>query len=471
MNIQTPPQNSIKTKLGREAIPLWQQLQSTASVLLAVRAGESGTTALKAVESNLRPGVQSLSFHVWRWLGSAQIIRTMLAKRAPPAQVDALLCVALTLLCYDAPIFAEEDSGVTGENARLLYDAFTVVDQTVEAAKRHASTRASSSFINACLRRFLREKQAMTMAAATNLVGRWNHPEWWINRVKADHPQDWQSILRANNARAPLTLRVNTRKSTVASYLNDLSAIKIEAEAVGKYGIILAKPTPVVDMLGFSEGVVSVQDAAAQLAAPMLLSGLESHANLQVLDACAAPGGKTAHLLELMDCQVTALDIDPERCEKIDETLDRLGLKAEVLVADAAKPETWQSDVRDKLFDAILLDAPCTASGIVRRHPDIRWLRRESDVAQLAVLQRKLLEILWKQLKPGGRLLYCTCSVFKQEGQAQIEQFMANHKNVVLLPSSGHLISKKTVDKGVVADNALNNHDGFFYALLEKPTF
>lgn len=451
------------------AIPLWRQLQSTASVLMAVRAGESGTTALKAVESSLRPGVQALSFHVWRWLGTAQVIRTMVAKRAPPPPVDALLCVALTLLCSDAPAFANDKTSETGEKLDLFYEAFTLVDQTVEAAKRHPDLKASSSFINACLRRFLREKQELTAAAAADLVGRWNHPLWWINRVKADHPQDWQGILRSSNERAPLTLRVNARKSDVASYLKALDAIKVEASKTGEYGVTLAKPTPVTAMLGFAEGWVSVQDAAAQLAAPLLMRGLEQRSELRVLDACAAPGGKTAHVLEIADCQVTALDIDPARCDLIHETLQRLGLTAHVLVADAARPETWRGEDRQELFDAILLDAPCTASGIVRRHPDIRWLRRATDVEQLADIQRKLLGTLWELLKPGGRLLYCTCSVFKAEGQTQIDRFIASHKNVVLLPSPGHLIPKSAADPGFVADNALTNHDGFFYALLEKP--
>lgn len=456
-------------KRSQDAIPLWRQLQSTASVLMAVRAGESGTAALKAVEASLRPGVQALSFHVWRWLGTAQIIRTMLAKRAPPPQVDALLCVALTLLCFDAPVFAKDDNIGKCEKFGLFYDAFTLVDQTVEAAKRNPNTKASSSFINACLRRFLREKLPMTMAASADLVGRWNHPLWWINRVKADHPKDWQGILQSNNERAPLTLRVNARKSDVASYLSDLSAMKIEAKKVGEYGVTLAKATPVTEMLGFSEGVVSVQDAAAQLAAPLLMNGLEGRPNLRVLDACAAPGGKTAHLLEISDCHVTALDIDAARCDLIHGTLNRLGLTAHVLAADAARPETWRGEAGQELFDAILLDAPCTASGIVRRHPDIRWLRRETDVEQLADIQRKLLGTLWGLLKPGGRLLYCTCSVFKAEGQTQIDLFITNNKNAVLLPSPGHLISKSAANPGFVADNALTNHDGFFYALLEKP--
>lgn len=455
------------TKRSQVAIPLWRQLQSTASVLMAVRAGESGTTALKAVESSLRPGVQALSFHVWRWLGTAQVIRVMLAKRAPPPQVDALLCVALTLLCFDAQAFAE---GERNEKFGLVYEAFTLVDQTVEAAKRNPNTKAHSSFINACLRRFLREKESLTAAAAKDLVGRWNHPLWWINRVKTDHPQDWQAILQSNNERAPLTLRINVRKIDVAGYLSASEAMKIIVKQAGEFGVALEKPTPVADMLGFFEGLVSVQDAAAQLAAPLLMRGFNGRQGLRVLDACAAPGGKTAHLLEIADCQVTALDIDPARCDLIHETLNRLGLKAQVLAADAGQPETWCGEARHELFDAILLDAPCTASGIVRRHPDIRWLRRESDVAQLANIQSRLLTTLWRLLKPGGRMLYCTCSVFKAEGQNQMELFIANNKNAVLLPSPGHLISKSAANPGIVADNALNNHDGFFYALLEKST-
>lgn len=468
MNTKTHHSDIALAHPVRESIPLWKQLQSTATVLMAVRAGESGTAALKTVESSLRPGVQSLSFHVWRWLGTAQIIRAMLAKRAPPPQVDALLCIALTLLCFDAPVFTDIENESSHEKTGLFYDAFTLVDQTVEAAKRNPNTKANSSFINACLRRFLREKSEMTRAAADNPVGRWNHPQWWISHVQTDHPQNWQSILQSNNARAPLTLRVNARKSSVDSYLQALNALGIKAKKDGDYGVTLEKPTPVAAMLGFSEGQVSVQDAAAQLAAPLLMQGNEKRSDFRVLDACAAPGGKTAHLLEIADCHVTALDIDAGRCEKIHETLDRLGLTAQILAADAARPETWIKLCEVDMFDAILLDAPCSASGIVRRHPDIRWLRRESDIEQLANIQRKLLGMLWALLKPGGRLLYCTCSVFKAEGQHQINKFLTNNKNAVLLPSPGHLIANSPLNRAVVADNALNNHDGFFYALFEK---
>jgi 16S rRNA (cytosine967-C5)-methyltransferase len=443
-------------------IPLWRQLQSTANVLLAVRSGESGTSALRQVDASLRPGVQALSFHAWRWLGMAEIIKSYLAKRAPPPQADALLCVALAILC--------------GESEGLHYEAFTLVDQAVEAAKRHPNTNASSSFINACLRRFLREKEALTQKALTHPLGQWNHPLWWIKRLKIDHPNAWQAILQSNNAHAPLSLRVNTKKSSVESYLIACNAINNiannEVKQVGKFGVSFSKAIPVHEILGFADGMVSVQDAAAQLAAPLLLGGMNLSAKSRILDACAAPGGKTAHLLEIADCEVVALDIDAARCELIHQNLNRVGLSAQVIVADAAKPDTWFAPHKDALFDAILLDAPCTASGIVRRHPDIRWLRRESDIAQLAEIQRHLLATLWTMVKPGGRLLYCTCSVFKAEGQDQVALFTSNNKNAMLLSSPGHLIPKNSAKTGVVAhneqSNELTNHDGFFYALFEK---
>jgi 16S rRNA (cytosine967-C5)-methyltransferase len=454
----TLQESTASIKKNSTQIPLWRQLQSTASVLQAVRAGESGTSALKQVDLSLRPGVQALSFHVWRWLGTAEIIKGYLAKRAPPQQADALLCVALAILC--------------GESESLHYEAFTLVDQAVEAAKRNPNTNASSSFVNACLRRFLREKEALTQRALTHPVGQWNHPQWWIKRLKIDHPNAWQDILRSNNTHAPLSLRVNVKKSTVAAYLHAYDAVNNIAnngvKQVGEFGVSFTKAIPIQEILGFADGTVSVQDAAAQLAAPLLLNGMNLNAKSRVLDACAAPGGKTAHLLEIADCEVTALDIDATRCDLIHQTLNRVGLSAKVIVADAAKPDTWFDPQKDALFDAILLDAPCTASGIVRRHPDIRWLRRETDVAQLAEIQRHLLATLWPLVKQGGRLLYCTCSVFKAEGQDQVALFTSNNKNARLLASPGHLIPKNSAKTGVVTDNELTNHDGFFYALFEK---
>lgn len=431
-------------------LPLWRQLQAVAAVLAEIRGGASGTAALERVEAGLRPGVQALVYRVLRSLGRAEALRRLLAPRKPPPAADALLCTALALA------WQEQDAP---------YEVFTLVNQAVEAAKRTESTRAQSSFINACLRRFLRERDALVQRTQQDPVAVWNHPDWWIKRLQKDYPDRWQAILQANNRQAPMTLRVNLRKTDLAAYLGTLQQAGIEARPAGRQGVTLTKPLPVHEIPGFEQGWASVQDAAAQMAAPLLLQGLG--AGLQVLDACAAPGGKTAHLLELSDSYVTALDIDPVRCTRIGQTLERLGLQARILAADAGQPSQWWDGVT---FDAILLDAPCTASGIVRRHPDVRWLRRESDVAQLAAIQARLLKTLWPLLKPGGRLLYCTCSVFKAEGEAQIQTFLAHNTQARLLPSPGHLLPFFPVGSDVVTDNDASDHDGFYYALLEKCT-
>ena len=441
----------------RDNAPLWQQLQSVAAVLVAVRSGTSTTVALDKVDPALKPGVQALAFHVLRSLGRAQALRKLLADRAPPAMADALLCTALALAWRD------EDAP---------YEVFTLVNQAVEAAKRSPATKAQASFVNACLRRFLRERSALVAATDQDPVARWNHPAWWIARLKTDYPASWQEILEANNGHAPMTLRVSVRKSTRAQYLAALHAVAIEAHLsgvpgwpVGNSSVTLEIALPVQEIPGFAEGVVSVQDAAAQVAAPLLLEGMDASRKLNVLDACAAPGGKTAHLLELANCQVTALDIDASRCERIHQTLQRLGLTARVVVGDASQPKAWWDG---GLFDAVLLDAPCTASGIVRRHPDVRWLRRESDIARLASIQANLLNTLWALVKPGGRLLFCTCSVFRAEGADQIQTFLARHTNAALLPSPGHLKPHFRENSNPVPDNLSGDHDGFYLALLEK---
>ena len=432
----------------QEQIPLWRQLQATAHVIQSVREGQSGSAAVESVSADLRPGVQALAFHVWRNLGRAEALRRLLANRPPPPAADALLCVALAL--------AWTDVGAP-------YDAFTLVNQSVEAAKRDPATHAQANFVNACLRRFLREQPDLVEATDADPVARWNHPLWWIERLKKDHPKQWQTLLHSANQQAPMILRVNALQTTVAAYLDELAACGVVAQAVGSSGIALAKAVPVSQLPGFATGRVSVQDAAAQLAAPLLLGN--GPLPVRVLDACAAPGGKTGHLLELGVQQVTALDVDGGRCERIGQNLARLGLAAEVLVADAVRPDRWWDG---KPFDAILLDAPCTASGIVRRHPDIRWLRRESDIAQLAELQRKLLQSLWPLLAPGGRLLYCTCSLFLAEGAQQVKTFLAHNTDAKLLPSPGHLVPANSAKPGTVPDNQAGEHDGFFYALLQK---
>lgn len=431
-------------------IPLWRQLQGSASLLLAVRDGQSMTAAMLDVDSTLRPGVQALGFHALRWLGRAEALRQQLVKRPPPPEADALLCVALALAWNEK---------------EAPYSPFVLVDQAVEAAKRAEATTHQASFINGCLRRFLRERDVLVAKTDANPQAVWNHPQWWIDRVRKDHPGQWQNILRANNAKAPLILRVNVKKMTVAQYIEALAAINIEACQVCEQGVILVNAVPVPSLPGYAEGHFSVQDAAAQLAAPLLLNALPAGSRLNILDACAAPGGKTAHLLELGDNAITALDMDARRCERIAQNLERLGLQARILVGDAAQPGLWWDG---QLFDGILLDAPCTASGIVRRHPDVRWLRRPTDITQLGDIQAQLLQTLWPLLKPGGAMVYCTCSVFRAEGQNQIQTFLAHHTDAQLMSSPGYLLPQVSVSGVVIPDNLLREHDGFYYALLQK---
>ncbi|MBI5107636.1 MAG: 16S rRNA (cytosine(967)-C(5))-methyltransferase RsmB [Rhodocyclales bacterium] len=428
-------------------VPLWRQLQAAAAVLAAVRAGESATPALARVPGELRPAAQALAFQALRQLGRAEALRRLLAKRAPPPEADALLCTALAL-CWDP--------------ADAPYDDFTLVDQCVEAAKHNPATRQQQSFVNACLRRFLRERDALVAATGKDPVALWNHPKWWISRLKKDYPDRWEAILAANNAMAPMTLRVNARSWTRAEAQQALAAAGIASTEVGDHGLTLDRARPVADIPGFAEGRFSVQDAGAQLAAPLLLHDLRGR---RVLDACAAPGGKTAHILELADVDLLALDVDPARCQRIADNLQRVGVTAEVRAADAAEPATWWDG---RPFDAILLDAPCTASGIVRRHPDVRWLRRESDIASLAAQQKRLLDALWPLLAPQGTLVYCTCSVFRDEGERQIRSFVENNITALLRPSPGHMAPQGGAKAHSVRDNLQGDHDGFYYAVLQK---
>ncbi len=436
---------------GMQAPPLWQQLQSTAAAVQATVAGKSLTAQLDAVPAALRPGVQALCFQVMRQLGRARALRALLAPRKPSAAVDALLCSALAL---------------GWDEAQAPYPGHTLVSQTVEAARRQRQTQAQAGFINACLRRFLRERESLLAQTERDPQAVWNHPVWWIERLQHDHPQHWQSLLTQAQKPAPMTLRVNQQRGSVAQYQQRLQAAGLAPGlAVGPCGVQLAQAVPVHQLPGFEAGDVSVQDAAAQLAAPLLLQGLPDRP-LRVLDACAAPGGKTGHLLEMRpDAEVVALEIDAARCERIHQNLSRLSVRAQVRQADAGQPEAWWDG---RAFDAILLDAPCTASGIVRRHPDVRWLRRPEDSAQLARTQSLLLDRLWPLLAPGGRLLYCTCSVFRIEGDQVIQAFLQRNTEARLKPSPGHLVPGAVPIGLSVGDNALGEHDGFYYALLEK---
>ena len=438
-----------------QSLPLWRQLQVAAAVVQAVRAGRSLTAELASVTPELRPGVQALTFQVMRQLGRAMALREKLANKAPPPAADALLCTALALSWQgdDAP-----------------YPVHTLVNQAVEAARQQRQTQPQSGFINGCLRRFLRERETLVAETDNDPQARWNHPRWWVTRVQDEYPEDWQKLLDMAQQPAPMSLRVDTRHHSVAEYQAQLLVIGLATQAVGALGLQLERAVPVHQLPGFAQGHVSVQDAAAQVAAPLLLQGREAGQAWRILDACAAPGGKTGHLLACYpNAQVLALDVDAERCQRIAENLQRLGAqneaRAEVRAADAAQPAQWWDGVA---FDAILLDAPCTASGIVRRHPDVRWLRRPGDSAQLAQTQARLLKALWPLLSPGGRLLYCTCSVFRSEGEDTVQAFLQHNTDARMLPSPGHLIPGKIPTGLPVKHNALGEHDGFYYALLEK---
>ena len=436
------------------SLPLSQLLGHAADAVQAVRGGESLTTALERCPPGARPGAQALSFHALRWLGAAQAVRAQLAAKAPPPAVDALLLTAIALLWPNA----------LGD-ADAPYAEHTLVDQAVAAA--HARAKPSANFINAVLRRFLRERDAAVQRALRDPQARYNHPPWWIERLKGDWPAHWQAILDADNQRAPLTLRVNARRGDARGYLARLAERGIAAAVIGTHTVVLARPSPVQALPGFADGDVSVQDAAAQRAAPLLL-GAGLPAGARVLDACAAPGGKTAHLLELADLDVTALDADPARLTRVADTLQRLGLRARQLAADAGDPARWWDG---RPFDAILLDAPCSASGIVRRHPDVRWLRRSGDIAALAATQARLLAALWPLLAPGGRLLYCTCSVFRAEGEHQIDAFLQRNPGARLASqpaSPGHLLPLADNGSDPPPAGASLVADGFFYALIEK---
>lgn len=448
--------------------PLSRLLLQLADALQAVRDGRSLTDVLARCPAELRPATQALSFHVLRLWGSAQAARAVLAPKNPPPRVDSLLTGALALLwpTGEAPLYAEH----------------TVVDQAVEAARQRAP--ASAGFVNAVLRRFLREREATVRAAERDPQGAYNHPPWWIERVRQDWPSQWQAVLRANNQHPPMTLRVNSRQGSVQAYQERLAALGMAARPVGTLApqaLVLDKPQPVSALPGFAQGAVSVQDAAAQLAAPLLLDPRPAQQDLppiealppgaRVLDACSAPGGKTAHLLELRpDLELLALDADAGRLARVQDNLQRLQLQAPGRVAlkaaDARDTAAWWDG---RPFDAILLDAPCSAAGIVRRHPDVRWLRRPGDIGALAQIQAQLLDALWALLKPGGRLVYATCSIFKSEGQDQVDAFLQRHaeaRPLTVQGITGHLLP--------LADNAASQGegaamvDGFFYALLHK---
>jgi len=303
--------------------------------------------------------------------------------------------------------------------------------------------------VNAILRNFLRSQNELLAQAALKPEGRYSHPVWWIDELRAQYGECANAVLEAGNGHPPMTLRVNLRRSTTTDYLAQLSAQDISARLISPDAIQLDKAVPVDKLPGFFDGLVSVQDAGAQYAARLL----DATSGMRVLDACAAPGGKTAHILELADVEMVALDKDEKRMQRVAENLQRLDLSATLLTGDAADTAAWWDG---KPFERILADVPCSATGVVRRHPDIKWLRRKKDIPSFAVQQLDILQALWPLLATNGLLLYATCSIFKQENQDVIDKFTARTAAAKQLP----------LPLGQLLPNA--EHDGFFYALLQK---
>lgn len=420
-----------------------------------------GTSLTEALQQQIKPhwllstrgAVQDICYTTLRHYGLAKALVAALVVRPPAPQVHALLAIGLTLL------------------VEQRYAPHTLVDQAVLAASAESKLAATRHLVNAVLRRFLREQEALLLQARQQPEAHWNYPCWWVDEVRKHYPQQWQQILTSGNQPPPLTLRVNRRWGTPADYLQQLQQANLVGAIIGPAAVSVLPPVPVNQLPGFAEGWVSVQDAGAQLAAPLL----DVHDGMHVLDACAAPGGKTAHLLELANLDLLALDHDAKRLRRVEENLQRLQLQANATVTlevgDASQPQTWWDG---RVFDRILADVPCSAAGIVRRHPDIRWLRRPGDLLSLPQQQLQILNALWPLLAPNGKLLYATCSIFPQEGEAVIQKFLQQRdqaaRDVMRLPAPGQLLPKSVhpAESARIAETIETNHDGFFYALLQK---
>jgi 16S rRNA (cytosine967-C5)-methyltransferase len=438
--------------LSELAPPLARVLHCSAQAWQTVRAGQSLERAIAAAVSGdpaLRPAVQDVTTTAIRQLALVESLIARLVARAPAPALAALLAVSLAQL------------------VRERHAVYAIVDQAVDAARAIAGSDAAAKFTNAVLRNFLRRRDALLDELRRDDVVRYNAPRWWLERLQQGHADRWRAIAATHSEMPPLVLRVNPRRVAIADYIARLAAADMSATRVGPQAVWIHRPLPVADIPGFVAGDVSVQDAGAQLAAPWLTAA----ARMRVLDACAAPGGKTAHLAELGVLDLTAVEIDGERARRIEDNLRRIGGAARIVVGDVREPSHWWDG---RPFERILLDAPCTASGIVRRHPDIPWLRRATDVAHLATVQSGLLDAIWPLLGAGGRLLYVVCSVFPEEGSEQITRFLARTSDAraVPLPIGLPMIQLTPTPAAALAwdgaSAAPTLHDGFFYAMLEK---
>ncbi|HZQ60444.1 MAG TPA: 16S rRNA (cytosine(967)-C(5))-methyltransferase RsmB [Casimicrobiaceae bacterium] len=428
--------------------------RQAALAVMRVLAGANVSAALAAAppahgdtQGRRRALVQELTYGTLRHWGTLDaLVKTLASKPFADASLACLVAVALYQL----------------EHTRA--PAFAVVNHAVQAVIA-LGRPAAKGLVNALLRRFLRERDALLARVQRDPVARWSYPAWWIARIEREYPEQWRDILTAGNERPPLSLRANARVTTPDALVARFEQAGIAAQRVGTAGVIVQSPQPVQALPGFDDGAFSVQDAGAQLAAPLL----RVQNGMRVLDACAAPGGKTTHLAELADVDIVAIDESDARLERVRENVARLRLptgRVRIIAADAGAPDTWWDGV---CFDRILADVPCTASGVIRRHPDGKWLRREEDIAGFARQQRRLLDGLWPLLAPGGLLLYATCSLFEAENDGQVSSFLAAHPEALREPITfGPKVQHRGGQLLPSLPGASHNQDGFFYALLRK---
>jgi len=417
---------------------LAQALREAAAMLARVAAGRSlsGELALfdEAQAAVSRAALIDLTHGTLRRYGRVQAIVRELSRRGrPDALVEALLWCSLYAL----------------ESGR--YAEYTVVDQAVRACGLLERWN-TKGYVNGLLRSALRERASLEARLAADPEARYQHPRWWIELLRGAYPQGWQEALLEGNTHPPMCLRVNAHKTSLEAYQARLTAAGIAAQRVAPQALLLGTPLPVERLPGFKEGEVSVQDAGAQRAAGLL----DLRAGQRVLDACAAPGGKAAHILETAPVELTALDADAARVARMTRELERLQLRATLASADCTRLTDWWNGTP---FERILADVPCSASGIARRRPDVKWLRRAADVPAFAVRQAAILDALWQVLGADGKLLYVTCSVFPQENDAVIEAFVARARGARRLP----------LPDGAAAQSLpAADHDGFYYALIQK---
>lgn len=382
-----------------------------------------------------RGALQDLSYGTLRFYGQlVHVLEQLLRQPLQDEHVRCLLLVALYQLQYGKAV------------------PYAVVDHAVRAAQK--INIKTGGLVNAVLRNFLRQREFLLKNSSNNEEGRYSYPQWWIDKVRAQYGDLTEAILLAGNQHPPMTLRVNRNRTSAPDYLALLAQHDIQASLIAPDAVLIGHPLPVDKLPGFFDGLVSVQDAGAQYAATLL----DVQDGMRVLDACAAPGSKSTHLLELAQIDLLALDKDAQRLERVRENLQRLQLQATLLSGDAAQPEDWWDG---KLFQRILADVPCSASGVVRRHPDIKWLRRPSDIDGFAQQQLLILNALWRLLESGGKLLYATCSIFAQENRLVINEFLKQHDDAQQFP-----LFVPGLNEGQLLPD--DQHDGFFYALLQK---